>query len=148
VEVVRFLLESGDDQNVLGDLGATPLHIAAERGHLETWMMHRYLMDRHAKSSSCSLRFVRKNPSWLGVGNPHHWISFQEVVRYLLEMRADQNKVNQRGAPPIHMAAMSGHLTVVQLLVEFGTDKDQSDRNGAGGAPANVPQKLTVKPRT
>jgi ankyrin repeat protein len=36
VEVVRFLVESGDDQNVLGDLGATPLHIAAERGHLET----------------------------------------------------------------------------------------------------------------
>jgi len=35
----------------------------------------------------------------------------KEVVRYLLEMRADQNKVNQRGAPPIHMAAMSGHLT-------------------------------------
>ena len=51
VEVVRFLLESGDDQNVLGDLGATPLHIAAERGHLETWMMHRYLMDRGSKSS-------------------------------------------------------------------------------------------------
>lgn len=75
--MVRFLLESGDDQNVLGDLGATPLHIAAERGHLETWMMHRYLMDRHAKSSSCSLRFVRKNPSWLGVGNPHHWISWK-----------------------------------------------------------------------
>ena len=37
VDVVRFLVESGDDQNVLGDLGATPLHIAAERGHLETW---------------------------------------------------------------------------------------------------------------
>lgn len=84
-----------------------------------------------------------------GWGVPHIIGSLgKEVVRYLLEMRADQNKVNQRGAPPIHMAAMSGHLTVVQLLVEFGTDKDQSDRNGAGGAPANVPPKITVKPMT
>lgn len=49
--MVRFLLESGDDQNVLGDLGATPLHIAAERGHLETWMMHAFLVDRCSKST-------------------------------------------------------------------------------------------------
>ena len=34
---MRFLVEAGDDHNVLGGLGATPLHIAAERGHLETW---------------------------------------------------------------------------------------------------------------
>lgn len=53
------------------------------------------------------------------------------MVRYLVFAKADKDKVNQRGAPPIHMAALSGHVAVVQLLVDSGTDKDQSDRNGA-----------------
>ena len=59
-------------------------------------------------------------------------VVIEEVVRYLVEARADKDKVNQRGAPPIHMAALSGHVAVVQLLVDLGTDKDQFDCNGAG----------------
>ena len=37
--MVRCLIEAGDDFDAVGGLGTTPLHIAAERGHLEaTWM--------------------------------------------------------------------------------------------------------------
>ena len=63
---------------------------------------------------------------------PNPMCLVEEVVRYLVEARADKDKVNQRGAPAIHMAALSGHVAVVQLLVDLGTDKDQSDCNGAG----------------
>ena len=41
-----------------------------------------------------------------------------------MEAGADKNNANQRGAAPIHMAALSGHVEVVQFLVEAAASKD------------------------
>ena len=55
--------------------GTTPLHLAAEHGHME-------------------------------------------VIRILLEHKADKDKSSPHGLTPLRLAALNGHTEVVKLLVE------------------------------
>ncbi len=55
-----------------------------------------------------------------------------EVTRILLDAGEDPNRFNPEGThshtPPIHQAILSGHLEVVQLLVERGARLDVRDK--------------------
>ena len=55
--------------------GTTPLHLAAEHGHME-------------------------------------------VIRILLEHKADKDKSSPHGLTPLRLAALNGHTEVVKLLLE------------------------------
>ena len=52
-EIVRFLVEAGNDPDSMAGLGATALHIAAERGHVA---LVRYLLDVGASVQKQNLR--------------------------------------------------------------------------------------------
>lgn len=52
-EVVRFLVEAGDELDAMGGLGATALHIAAERGH---GSLVRYLLEVKASAQKANQR--------------------------------------------------------------------------------------------
>lgn len=52
-EVVRFLVEAGDELDAMGGLGATALHIAAERGHTS---LVRYLLEVKASAEKANQR--------------------------------------------------------------------------------------------
>lgn len=52
-EIVRFLVEAGNDPDSMAGLGATALHIAAERGH---GALVRYLLDVGASVQKQNLR--------------------------------------------------------------------------------------------
>lgn len=52
-EVVRFLVEAGDELDAMGGLGATALHIAAERGH---GSLVRYLLEVKASAEKANQR--------------------------------------------------------------------------------------------
>ncbi|OLQ05858.1 Ankyrin-1 [Symbiodinium microadriaticum] len=57
--------------------------------------------------------------------------SHLEVVRLLLEAKADKDKAANRGAVPLFVAARKGHLDVVWLLLESNADKDKATQDGA-----------------
>ena len=46
----------------------------------------------------------------------------REVVVHLLKAGANANAVNNRGGTPLHAAVCAGHLRLVQLLLDAGTD--------------------------
>ena len=50
---MRFLVEAGDDLDTMGGLGATALHIAAERGH---GSLVRYLLEVKASAEKANQR--------------------------------------------------------------------------------------------
>lgn len=51
-----------------------------------------------------------------------------QLVKEILEEDPTQvNSSNQEGASPLMMAAVSGQLEVVQLMVEKGADVDKQD---------------------
>ena len=53
-----------------------------------------------------------------------------EVIKLLLDKRADPNGANNYGWTPLHWAAMSGHKDVVLLLLDRGADINKTDEDG------------------
>ena len=43
-----------------------------------------------------------------------------EVVKVLLEARADKDKATDDGATPLYVASQEGHVDVVRVLLEAG----------------------------
>ena len=54
-----------------------------------------------------------------------------EVVRLLLESKADKDKASRRGVTPMFLASQKGHADVVRLLLDFKADKDRATSGGA-----------------
>ena len=67
----------------------------------------------------------RRPPMYLAAERGH-----LEVVRLLLEARADKNAARQDGTTALMAAAVNGHLEVVRLLLEAGADKNAASQDG------------------
>ena len=78
-EALEKLLQQPRDPNAENEEGFTPLHHAAEWGHVE-------------------------------------------LVRLLVEARADIEYKRSTAEPPLHLAAQEGQLDVVRLLVDLGAN--------------------------
>jgi ankyrin repeat protein len=79
-------------KNPAANDGGTPLHLAAEKGHLETVK----LLLEHAKD---------KNPADNIGSTPLHWAAQKghlETVKFLLEHAKDKNPANKHGMTPLH----------------------------------------------
>ena len=97
-EVVRLLVESGanKDQGKTGD-GMTPLHIAAEQGHLE---VVRFLVESGANKDQGTTDYGT-TPLCMAAHNGH-----LDVVRFLVESGANKDQgQTDIGARPLHIAA-------------------------------------------
>ncbi len=121
---VRMLL--GDDLELarrranvsIEDIGATPLFLAAQSGHLETvaaLLEHGSDPDFcHANGPSALLLAVQKGHT--------------AVVRSLLEYGADTNHVDKlTGGFALSFAAQYGHAEIIELLLSHGADRDLTD---------------------
>jgi ankyrin repeat protein len=53
------------------------------------------------------------------------------AVKVLLEGRADPNTANSKAVAPLHLAAYSGSVMCVRLLLATGANVNATDRNGA-----------------
>jgi ankyrin repeat protein len=103
MELVAILIAAGADPNGKNRVGETALHFAAAHGHLET---ARYLLAHGARLNSRS-RYTRMTPVMAAAesGQP-------EVVKLLIERRANVNERNTFGDTPLTMARGRGRRVI------------------------------------
>ena len=102
-------------------LGLTPLHLAAQNGHLQV---------------ICALleKCEDKNPRDLYSGEtPLHYAAMYDhvdIVDEIMKVIDDKNPKDDNGVTPLHMAAQNGHVQVVQHILKTVEDKAPMDFNG------------------
>ena len=112
--------ECGDYWDDDGGRPWTPLHFAAQNGHLE---VVRLLLERGANVNAQNTDELwwreRRTPLHFAAQNGH-----LDVVRLLLERGANVNAETSgvAGWTPLHFAAQNGHLEVVRVLLERGAN--------------------------
>ena len=116
VDVVRALMERTQvDLKATDDVyDKTPLHLAAEEGHLP---VVQYLCEQGADKEARANAGM--TPLHMAAQKGHF-----PVVQYLCEQRADKEARDNNGWTPLHVAAYDGHFPVVQYLCEQGADKE------------------------
>ncbi len=100
--------------------GATLLHVAAGKGHLQ---LVRLLLESG----------VDVNANNGHQDTPLHFAAthgYPDVGLELLARGADKDPRNDRGLTPLHLAAMSGRLKFIELLLENGVEVNVLDNKG------------------
>lgn len=118
---VQILVEFGADTNTLNDIDQTAFEIAATRQKTE---VQGFLDERTtARPQIKGQMFIR--PSIIEAARSGNLAS----VKDLLDLgEIDINARDEDGATPLMYAAMGGHYTIAQLLLQHGADVDKHDK--------------------
>jgi hypothetical protein len=124
VEVLRCLVQDlGADVNGANQDGATPLYIAAERGHLAVvrCLVKELGADvNQAANDGATPLYFAAAKGYLAV-----------ALLLVEELGADVNQGTRDGATPLFIAAQEGHLARVRCLVKkLGADVNRTRHNG------------------
>ena len=101
------------------DTGATPLLVAANRGHggvVEQLLKAGAKVDK-AKADGSTPLFLASHQGHEG------------VIEQLLRAEADPNTARDGGIPPLTIASLGGHSRVCSLLLEAGANVNHSTGN-------------------
>lgn len=115
----------GEDRalaNVTGDGGWTPLHLAAQGGHLE---LARFLLESGANVHLRSSNPLENQPLHAAAAGGH-----ASLVRLLLENGARVNARERSGWTALHGAAQAGDEALTELLLEHGADVSAKTDDG------------------
>lgn len=125
LEVVKLLVEKGakiDAHDAVS--GFVPLHIASEQKHAD---VVKYLLDKGAPVDTRNKS--EQTPLWQAAWQP--WHRDDEIAAVLIEHGANVNARDDKGFTPLHMAALTGHLPVVRLLLSKRAQVDAKSTKGA-----------------
>ncbi len=108
-------MEAGGDVNQADAQGMTPLHWAAERGHLACVQ---YLLTQPRLPGAASILGVLNQDGLSPVALAAR-VGHLDVVRALVEAGGDVAQANPVGWTPLHWAARHGHMACVQYLLSL-----------------------------
>jgi ankyrin repeat protein len=117
---VKTLIAAGVDVNAKDELGETPLHVAAVRGHLEIASL---LINEGANVDARDERNL----------TPLHaaaWIGHKKTVDLLIAKGSDINARGENGVSPLHVSALSGSNETLALLINNGADINARNQDG------------------
>ncbi len=143
--VVNYLLDKGADPSLKDNEDRKPIHLAATNGHLDVFetlyqrsgpisnevlvmqsssmghlLIVRFLLRKH---KSANFQVEGEYPLAVAASK-----GYTELVRLLLEWRANPNLPNKDGRTPLHHAVSGGHKDVVIGLLAAGADPDPLDK--------------------
>ncbi|KAF5352302.1 hypothetical protein D9758_011922 [Tetrapyrgos nigripes] len=144
LHIVKVLVRTGADINLLGGRYGTALNAAAMRGHLE---IVKYLieagadMNRHGSAFYAAARYghleiigylTEKGADVNAPGDGYAGSALRvaareghlQVVKYLVEHGAEVNAREESYGPVLHVAALCGYLEMVRYLIAMGADVD------------------------
>uniref|UniRef100_A0A0E0JC09 Uncharacterized protein n=1 Tax=Oryza nivara TaxID=4536 RepID=A0A0E0JC09_ORYNI len=129
INVLIYLLDHGGDPAIPNAVGFTPLHYAAEYGHVD---IVRLLLSKGVHVDPLNYSGA---PLHLATANDH-----DQVAKVLLEHGADPNRVVNHVLSPLVVACCSHSLKCMKLLIKAGADVN--DRSSTG--PRTTPLVLAV----
>ena len=135
----QTLLEAGADPERLNLVSATALEIAAASGHSE---VRSFLADKTALQSPA---YIFRVNAELDI---HQAAGAGDLARLEEILAAGENDVDdtdEEGATPLIMAAIGGHLELVQLLIKLGKKRNIKESPGRNRI---MPLNLTFSTKT
>lgn len=123
IDTVRLLIEAGADVNqVIEDIGYTPLHCAAFESSIE---LIELLINSGAKETINHLAEVNQTPLIIALIKNRI-----DVMEFLISKGADVNQLDLHGKSLLHLAVEKNNVEAVELLVNSGANVDVKDSNG------------------
>ena len=113
IDVCNLLSKKGILINKESHSGATPLFMAASRGHKEITeaLLHAGAEVNIANIEHCT-------PLFMAAQNAH-----EEIVEALLKNKGiDVNRADIEGCTPLFIAAQEGHKAIIEKLLDAGAD--------------------------
>ena len=149
--IVEMLLKGGADTNIKNSAGQTPLIVAASHGHLQAVKAllesgvavkardtkgRTALWNAISEDSSEVAKYLLRDQDGDDADNEGFTLlhvaaerSRVDIMKLLLEKKADVNKLNDNLWSPLHSAAFASSTEAVQLLLDHGA-KINADRDG------------------
>lgn len=128
-KIIELLLSAGAKVDVKGMWNATPLHQAASSGHGSTVLL---LLARGADPTAvtengCTAvhELARASASVNDLGPQN-----LKAIKALLAGGVKANAVDKGGTTPLHLAALTDHKPIVQLLLDQGADVNAKNKGG------------------
>ncbi|KAH9029579.1 hypothetical protein EDB85DRAFT_2275985 [Lactarius pseudohatsudake] len=138
--IMRRLLDYGADPNASDDTGRTPFHLAA--AHLQPvaillLLEHNADVNQRDSNGSTPLHDTMYNLPYFPEGE------CIDVMQRLLEHGADPNAGDNNYSTPLHQASSKGLLEVARLLLSYGANVDEKDREGKTSFQVAKHQEMT-----
>uniref|UniRef100_A0A673BRX7 Ankyrin-1 n=1 Tax=Sphaeramia orbicularis TaxID=375764 RepID=A0A673BRX7_9TELE len=130
LNIVKILLQKGASPSASNVKVETPLHMASRAGHFEVaefLLENAAPVDAKAKVMSPLMKNIHTQPfravkTDSDDQTPLHCASrmgHKELVKLLLEHKANPNSTTTAGHTPLHIAAREGHVQTVRILLDM-----------------------------
>lgn len=118
-EILKVLLEYGDNVNATDKIFLTPLHFAVRNGGTE---LVKFLLEKKANVSAKALRSIDNlnTKPYLTPLLAAAMFGKEDMEKILISYGADVNVKRLDGKTPLHFAASNGSVEIVELILRNG----------------------------